>query len=273
MCADLRAIVGVAAVALGIGGAALAAVRQRPEPATTQPRIAVLAELFTSEGCSSCPAADDLLRRLLAEQPMDGIEIVGLSEHVDYWDRLGWKDPFSSPRFTERQNAYARAFRSDRIYTPQLVIDGRLEVIGSDWLAVRRALAEAATRRRATVRLSTRQPAGSNTATVQISVGGIPAEAVKKGAVILVALVEDDLVSDVARGENARKQLHHAAVARTLEVAGRIAPGATSGDVTHHIDVHPSWRRDKLRIVAFVEHPQTHAVLGAAAAALTMMQP
>ena len=93
----------------------------------------VLAELFTSEGCSSCPPADDLLRRLTDEQLVDGVEVVALSEHVDYWNRLGWTDPFSSQAFSARQQRYQRALRTDQIYTPQMVVNGRREAIGNDW--------------------------------------------------------------------------------------------------------------------------------------------
>jgi hypothetical protein len=264
--------VRVAALALGIAGV-LALAQPRTEPAAAKPRVAVLAELFTSEGCSSCPPADDLLRRLIAEQPIDGIEIIGLSEHVDYWDRLGWKDPFSSPRFTERQNAYARTFRSERVYTPQLVIDGRLEVIGSDRAAVRRALADAARRARATVRVSASQPKGIEAATVHVSISDVPSQSAKSGALVVVAVVEDDLVSEVSRGENARKRLHHAAVTRAFEVAGRVAPGTTAVDLTHQVELNAAWRRDRLRVVAFVQHPRTYEVLGAAAAPFTAKRP
>ena len=139
---SLRDVVAFAALGLGTTASALTTVQPLP---TSASRTVVIAELFTSEGCSSCPPADDLLRKLLATQPIEGVEIVGLGSHVDYWDNLGWRDPFSSPLFSERQAAYDSArFRSNRIYTPQLVVDGALEVVGSDAGAVRRTLMTAA---------------------------------------------------------------------------------------------------------------------------------
>src|SRR5438045_6457778 len=124
----------------------------------TSARTVVIAELSTSEGCSSCPPADDLLRRLIATQPLAGVEIIALGSHVDYWDGLGWRDPFSSALFSARQSAYdAAVFRSNGIYTPQLVVDGALEVVGSDAAAVRRTLLKAASLPKATVSVVARQ--------------------------------------------------------------------------------------------------------------------
>ena len=121
------------------------------EPAAGTP-TAVVVELFTSEGCSSCPPADDVLRELVGRQPLANINIIGLGEHVDYWDRLGWRDPFSAAAFTTRQTEYeARAFRTGSIYTPQIVVDGRFQEIGSDRAAVRRAISQAAALPKATV--------------------------------------------------------------------------------------------------------------------------
>src|SRR5437899_3897798 len=105
------------------------------------PRSMVVVELFTWEACSSCPPADDVLSQLAHRQPVPGVQVLALGEHVDYWDRLGWRDPFSSPAFSARQSNYdARVFHAHQVYTPQLVIDGRLERVGRDARAGERAV-------------------------------------------------------------------------------------------------------------------------------------
>ena len=113
----------------------------------------ILVELFTSEGCSDCPPADTLLGQLIRTQPIGGAEIIGLGEHVDYWDRLGWKDRFSSAALTGRQQLYQARFRTESIYTPQMVVDGRAELVGSDTNAARRAIERALTSPHGVVRI------------------------------------------------------------------------------------------------------------------------
>src|SRR5258708_20118570 len=120
-------------------------------------RSVVLAELFTSEGCSSCLPADEVLSQLVHSQPVAGVKVLGLGEHVDYWDRLGWRDPFSSAAYSARQSTYdSRVFHRNDVYTPQLVVDGQLERVGSDVDAVQRAVKQAAQAPKAVVDVVTR---------------------------------------------------------------------------------------------------------------------
>jgi hypothetical protein len=121
--------------------------------AADAPRRAVVLELFTSEGCSSCPPADAVLRRLAREQTIGGADVIALEEHVDYWNGLGWADPFSSPAFTARQRTYADAMRRHGVYTPELVVDGTNELLGSHESGARQAIQNASASPKARVEL------------------------------------------------------------------------------------------------------------------------
>lgn len=224
--------------------------------------VPVLVELFTSEGCSSCPPADVGLMRL-AQQPVAGVEIVPLSLHVDYWNRLGWTDPFSSAAFSNRQGDYSRAWGVDRVYTPQMVIDGRSELAGTDETrAARRAIEEASRRPKASVEL-TRAAAGRGDVPLHIVVRGLSSVTPGDTAEVLLAVTEDRLASDVPRGENAGRQLAHTAVVRELTLVSTIQTNVPF-EVDRALRLKAEWKRDALHAVAFVQEKKSRKVLGVA---------
>ncbi len=240
-----RHVFPLCAAALALLAAALPASAQsaaKPQPA----RVPVLLELFTSEGCSSCPPADAMVLRLLAEQPVEGVEVVALSEHVDYWNRLGWRDPFSAGLFSARQEAYA-PLAAGRIYTPQVVVGGSFAVPGNDSGSVRSALQAAAGQPRGKVALQVRRDGGKS-----ITVAA-RAEALPQEGTLLVAVVEDGLAVRVTAGENEGRTLPHAAVVRVLQSLGESKAGRAQGEV--RLALEPGWSADKLRVVAFVQRP------------------
>lgn len=183
-------------------------------------RVPVLAELFTSEGCSSCPPADALLRKLDQLQPVANAQIIVLSEHVDYWNSLGWKDPFSSAQFSERQEMYAHTFVADK-YTPQVVIDGRWQVLGSDPKEVESAIARAAARPKSAVRIVSATRDGKE------AIIGITADALASGKKdVWIAIADDHDQTDVRKGENAGRTITHVSVVRSLSKAGTVSKSA-----------------------------------------------
>ena len=223
----------------------------------------VLVELFTSEGCSSCPPADRLLARI-ADAPLDGAVIVALGEHVDYWDQLGWRDRFSSSAYTERQQMYARRFGIEGPYTPQLVIDGRAECVGSDAPAVQRAIASAASAPHGVVTIDVRR-ASPIDFDVILSAADLPQKPGDR-AEILIAVTEDALRSNVTRGENHGRTLTHAAVVRQLANVGEAVGAAAHAE--HAVSVAPGWRRDRLHVIAFVQQRRGGPVMAAASVPL-----
>jgi hypothetical protein len=261
-----RSVASTVATALLTATLAVQGVTLAQGPAAAPSRVPVLAELFTSEGCSSCPAADDLLRRLIEEQPVEGVEVIAISEHVDYWDRLGWKDSFSSNVFTKRQEEYGRALRRNPIYTPQLVVDGRMEVIGSEWPDVRRTLLEAARAPRASVVVTAEASPSTPTATVTVAVRDIPGPAHQDAVDVFVAIVENALTTEVLRGENAKRQLHHSAVARSLIKVGSLAKSETAGEFSQAVPLERDWKLGQLRAIAFLQRKANRQVLGAGTA-------
>lgn len=205
--------------------------------------IPILIELFTSQGCSSCPPADALLQQLHESQPIAGAQLVVLSEHVDYWNNLGWRDPFSSSQFSDRQGSHPGL----RTYTPQAMIDGRVDAVGSDRAAIEAAVKGALSDPHGTITLTRSDSA------LKIRVERLPAG--HAAADVVVAFVEDGLSVKVEHGENAGRTLRHVAVARSLTTVASADGAAWSGEVTPH---------GKLRAVVFVQERRSRHVLASA---------
>ena len=227
------------------------------------PRVPVLLELFTSEGCSDCPPADRLLELLDQKQPVAGADLIVLSEHVDYWDRLGWKDPFSSSQYTARQQDYSNKYHFDGVYTPQLVVDGRCGLVGSNGREASSAIQKATREKKIPIEISNVSRDG-NQVTAHILLHGDPSFKGRR-AVLYVAIADNRAESHVARGENAGRSLAHVAVTRVLKQVGAIDLGSTSPkDVT--LSAQPAATGS--RLVAFVQDPGSGYVLGVAAQTL-----
>jgi hypothetical protein len=223
------------------------------------PRIPVLLELFTSEGCSSCPPADRLLETLDQKQPVAAADLIVLSEHVDYWDRLGWKDPYSSSLYTARQQDYTNKYNLDGVYTPQLVVDGRYGLVGSDEREVTDAIQKAIRERKIPIAISKASHDG-NQVTAHIELRGDQNFKGGRG-VLFVAIADNRAESHVARGENSGRSLTHVAVTRVLKQVGIIdLDSDTAKDVVLSVQSGATGSR----LVAFVQDPKSGHVLAVA---------
>ena len=229
------------------------------------PASPVVLELFTSQGCSSCPPADRLLSRLAQEPALAG-KVIPLSFHVDYWDYIGWRDPFASPRWSERQREYGRAFRANRIYTPQVVVNGRTECVGSHENVVRKQIAAAlAAPPAARVSLETGRPGADGRLKVRVGAELVRAAADRE-LDLWVAVWETGLVTPVGAGENASHTLKNDHVVRRLEKALSLSGKAGSRESAEIVlGLDKRWKTENLGVAAFLQDPSSRVIHGAAA--------
>lgn len=222
-----------------------------------QTRQPVLVELFTSEGCSDCPPADALLDQLDTQQFVSGAQAIVLSEHVTYWNHDGWRDPFSFEQIDERQQQYARQFFLNDVYTPQAVVDGAQQFVGNDPAKLNHAvaIASATPKLNVTIESARQAPDGSIAFSVRAD---------DTRSALVAAIAEDATSSQVARGENAGRTLHHVAVVRILKEFGK---GRTDGQPlalagANLIAAEKTGIR--LRLVVFLVNTKNYHVIGVA---------
>jgi hypothetical protein len=219
-----------------------------------------LVELFTSEGCSSCPPADVLLGEIVQDARKHGRRVFGLAFHVDYWNGPGWTDPYSDRAFSLRQQAYARAFKQKGIYTPQMVVNGGEEFVGADRPRSRAAIGAALKRpARALVQLQPQKPKAPGSLAVTFAVGQAPRE-----AVLNLAVVERGLRSVVKGGENRGHTLRHENVVRAFTAVRLDEGGKGSVELKLPVDL----ARKNASVIAYVQEAGTRGVLGATELAL-----
>jgi hypothetical protein len=223
----------------------------------------VVLELFTSEGCSSCPPADELLSHIGSS----AAGVIPLAYHVDYWDRLGWSDPFSSSQWTARQVVYIRAMELGGPYTPQIVIGGKWQCVGSDPRAVANAIAAARARPPAgLVTLRTSPPAaGSHKLNVRTGARMLRSTG-DRALIVVLAIYENGLMAKIDAGENRGRKLSYDYTVRKIVPVFELnaAPGrALENEIS--VDLDPSWKLEHLGVAAFIQDENSLAIDGAAA--------
>jgi hypothetical protein len=230
-------------------------------PSSERP-IPILVELFTSEGCSSCPPADALLEKLDRSQPVPGAELIVLSEHVDYWNYIGWKDPYSSHSYSERQSSYAQRFGRDTVYTPEMVIDGSHECLGSDARSADLAIVQALRTPKIGIRLSGIAIEGERDLKAHLETDILPMSLGQGESDIYVAVVFTHAESNVSAGENSGRTLTHTGVVKRLVKLGAVRSGQSfAKDLQMKLEAGTN--RQNLRLVAFIQEPGAGRVMGA----------
>lgn len=240
-----------------------------PRGAGATPQVVVV-ELFTSEGCSSCPPADALLKEISEKRPVPGAQVVALEEHVDYWNHLGWRDPYSTAEFSERQSDYAHVFGSDGVYTPQMIVDGQTEFVGSRTAEAREAIQKAANRPKVEISLVEGTNFSSDKPSISVQIRNPGGISVRGEAELWIAVTEKGLQTDVKAGENSGETLKHAAVVRSLRRIENVRD-LSGYNRQVQVAINPGWKKENLPVVAFLAEKNSRKIIGAAAAPLSSL--
>ena len=222
----------------------------------------VLVELFTSEGCSSCPPADALLQQLDHSQPVGGAQLIVLSEHVDYWNHIGWTDPFSSHFFSDRQSVYSSRFGLSSVYTPQMVVDGTTEFVGNDSRLANQTVQKALAVQKVSVRISGISLDPPHTLRAYVEADALPETVKARKADVYLVVALNHAESQVLRGENGGRHLTHVAVVLSRTKVGSLEMGKNfAQDVRVKLDSGTD--SANLRVIAFLQQAGQRQVLGA----------
>jgi len=261
----LRIPLRVAAAGAVLAGAAtLLGAQDSGAGSTPAARGMVLVELFTSEGCPHCPDADAMLERMYSTQPVEGVEIVPVEEHVDYWDRAEWVDHFSSPSFTERQKKYADAMDLESIYTPQMVVDGVVEFAGNNESRARATISALRLALGPTLSFSPANPRAAPAAAAMKAQVQLQGKELTLGgpANVYLILTEDKLTSRVGGGSNAGESWKHSSVARWFYRVGQLRAEEKNFSAGLALaDPDPGWRLENLRLIALVQEEESRKVV------------
>lgn len=235
-----------------------------PAPADRKP---VVVELFTSEGCSSCPPADALLSKLQTDQPIGEAEVIGIEEHVDYWNQDGWMDAYSSAEWTERQKEYVAKLKANGAYTPQMIVDGQTQFVGSSAGDAVKAIQAAAHQANVQISVTPEASPKGDSERFEVHVANAAGNANQEQADVWMAVTEVGLGTDVKAGENKGKKVMHAAILHSLQKIGA-APSKDQSELVlnPHVKFKSSWKKENLRMVFFVQERKSLHILGAASA-------
>jgi hypothetical protein len=232
----------------------------RPAASAETRRLPVLVELFTSEGCSSCPPIDALIQKMDATQPFPDLQLIVLSEHVDYWNHDGWKDPYSSAQFTERQEEYVSAFKLSEPYTPQVILNGA-EVLRSYRAEnIAGTFEKAGVAPNVPIEITSLSIEETSQPVVRARVEA-DGKAAPRSADVYLAVALDHAESQVSAGENSGKRLAHVAVVEYLKRIGKLDSGKSFAQDCQ-VKLKKGTAAGNLRVVAFVQEPGPGRVLG-----------
>jgi hypothetical protein len=209
-------------------------------------------ELFTSEGCSSCPAADETVARLLSKN-MENVYI--LAYHVDYWNRLGWKDPFSKAEYSQRQSQYATKFELNSVYTPQVIVNGSAEFVGSDEDKLKNTVENNLAKPGGQV-IALSATKSNNLVSVNYDING------SEAVLLNLALVQPEATISVKRGENGGRMLHHVNIVRALKTVDAKGKGSVT------LDIPDELKGVTLQLIAYTQSKKNFEILGAEKAPL-----
>ena len=259
-----NAVAVIVAAAILVVASAAIAYAHRTNDATAP--IPVVVELFTSEGCSSCPPVDTFLRKVDTLQPIKGVEVIGIEEHVDYWNQDGWVDPYSGLQWTARQEAYVMKFKDKSAFTPQLIVAGDKEMLGANTAAIFNAIRTAAEQENMQVTVQPGAADGNDAQQFTIHVAGA-ASAKPPKADVWLAVTEDGLQMQVTSGENSGRTLQHASVIRSLEKIGSLSDKTGAAFTADpRVKFKSSWKKSNLHVVVFVQDHKSLHIVGAGAA-------